>query len=663
MSLKNDVKQDLKPKDLAFILAIAGRIDAQARLSELEQTKTPDKPLDPPLSQDRALAQSLHKSKHVYYAYSVLDSLSSSYSMFKYFFDVCLGGTPDQMHDVMMSPGGIIGITIESVFLVGFSFLACYYDDEEKDSFKKRLADAWPYFRDVMKGLKNAYKGWRSAVVALNLLGVANMSSLVMPIGLLLGLLGAANRYFMRSITEARKGMMENNVQLLIKLMELPSLTVEEAELYLKKNPILSQTLRDRQLGFLGAAIGGFIDGLYLYVGVLTLSVFSPPLLIALASLCLFYTMACIVTRLYEEYEFQTKLLITQTKCQLVVYSKQLQTSYAQLLVLEGKTNKTDGDLLEIKFLREEVCQLITQFEAQRKLLEQQSSRTLLSALLLGVKNGLYAYGALSSVLFFVSAFLVIGGVAFPPAVIAVAVCLGLVFMAGFIVHSLIANHHHNQKNNAVEDKHPYQELIEMKKHIEEHPDTAPLLAPDELNESLKDGLTVKSAPQYFFQEWFEVFRSLFSGLGKGQKFVDFAGNPLQEVGPDGHYQDTPVMYVLGALSALLFGFILAFRALARGLGRPPLGHSDDLASAVLEQPVNVTTIQRKANPEPIKTKGEGESILSTQQTDSPKKSAPLLSTFGFFKQKSFSQLPRASSESALNSLDEQQQHTIVGLS
>lgn len=63
----SDENQASKPTDLVFILAIAGRIDAQSRI----------------------LAQKLDKSRSIYYAYAVMDSLSSSYSMFKYFL-ICL---------------------------------------------------------------------------------------------------------------------------------------------------------------------------------------------------------------------------------------------------------------------------------------------------------------------------------------------------------------------------------------------------------------------------------------------------------------------------------------------------------------------------------------------------------------------------------------------
>ena len=642
MPLKNDDNQGLKQKDLVFILAIAGRIDAQTRL----------------------LAEELNESRHVYYVYSVLDSLSSSYSMFKYFFDVCLGGSADEMHELMLSPAGIVGITLESVFLFSFSFLACLLDKEKEANYKKRIADAWPYFRDVMKGLKNAYKGWRSAVVALGLLGVTDVNYLIAPVGIILGLLAAANRYLMRYITEARKEMMDHNAKLLASLKKLPSLTAEEARIQLSETPIKSQTDRDRYLGFLGSAVGGAVDGLYLYVGVLTLCVLSPHLLIAMAAICAFYTLACIISRVYEEYEFQLKLQVSQTKCRLVIYTKQIQTIYAELLLLEEKQDKTPEDVIQIQIIKKELAELIEQFETQRRLLQHQSNRSYFGAALGGMKSGLQAYGVLSSVLFLISSFLVMGSVSFPPIFIAVVVCLGLLFIAGFVIDALVKNYQHNKGKTNPDNEYHYQQLLAMKEHIEE-PEIA-LLKADQLDSSLKAGLDVKAAPVSFFQEWFEVFRSLFSGLGKGQKFVDFAGNPLQETGADGHYHDTPVMYVLGTLSALLFGFILALRALARGFGRPALGADSDLTTAVIPPPINKNippkepVIQELVRTEPVKTKDPGESIQSKKRNDSPKNSDSLLSIFGIFKEKSSATLSRARSENDLTNLVGSD--TVVGL-
>jgi hypothetical protein len=655
MSTQDDDNQALKPKDLVFILAIAGRIDAQARIS----------------------AQELEKSRHIYYAYSVVDSLSSSYSMFKYFFDVCLGGSADDMHDVLSTPGGIIGIALESLFLVGFSFLACHFDGADKGTFQKKLADAWPYFRDVMKGLKNAYKGWRSVVAVCSLMGVVGMNALIIPIGVGLGILAAANRYFMRSITEARKAMMVNNTTTLLDLLKRGALTTKEAQLYLKDkpnlkdNPIQYQTNQERYLGFASAGLGGLIDGLYLYAGALTLAVLAPPLLIALASFCAFYTLGCVITRLYEEYDFQLRLMITQTKCQLVLLTKQLQTHYAELLVLEGKTQKSDEELAEIQRLKKHLCGLIGEFDIHKKMLEQQTSRTYYSAALLGLKNGLYAYGALSSILFLVAVFMSLGGVAFPPAAVAAIVCIGLVFIVGFMVHSFVANREHLQRQKKEDEQAVhYKELLEMKQHLEAKPQATPSLSTQQMSQSLREGLSVKPAPQYFFQEWFEVIRSLFSGLGKGQKFSDFAGNSLQETDQDGHYQNTPIMYILGALNALFFGIVLGLRALARGLGRPTLGQTNDLSSAVIDPDKTKELIKGVApgaqeKDEETKTQGVvGESSQIAQRPDSLKHSTSATNLVGFFKSPKPQPKPlhRVKSELTLTDHEMPDDDTIVGL-
>lgn len=640
MPHERDENQVFKPNDLVFILAIAGRIDAQSRI----------------------LAQNLDKSRHVYYAYSILDSLSSSYTMFKYFFDVFgSSNDSDAMHEFLNSPAGIITMTVESVFLVTFSFLACRYDNEKEDSYKKFIATAWPYFRDVMKGLKNAYKGWRSAVVAFNLISGVDAKFLIAPVGLILGVFAAANRFWIRSMLEDRKQMMSANAELLIEIKKLMSLSHEESISYLKR--IQFQTRQTRNAALWSVAAGGFLDGLYLYVGVLSLATLSPPLLTAMAIICVFYTIACVVTRLYEEKDFQLRLLVTQTKCRLALINKELETSYAKLLLLNEKQHLNKTDQEEIKRLKKLIHNLIKQFDDQRKELSKRSNRTYLSSALLGLKNGLYAYGALASVLFLIGSILVLTGVSFPPALLATCITLGLVLVIGFTIHSLVANYWHLKKQETQKER-PYDQLLEWGDNI----DNSELLDSKVFYDSLKDGLSLDPSPQFFFQEWFEVFRSLFSGVGKGQKFVDFAGNSLQERGEDGHYHDTPVMYVLSAFSALLFGVTLALRALARGLGRTPLGQVN-LNEDSEDQPVKSETTEATIQ----KTEESRESIQSenkwtdSQRVDSRRHSNSL-SHFGIFETKTkknqapSSSIHHSNSEPALNQFTPNQNNTILGL-
>jgi len=638
MPPENDENQALKPKDLLFILALAGRIDTQSR----------------------SLAQKLDEGRQIYYAYAVLDSLSSSYSMYKYFFDMFISSKDsDLMHEMMLTPGGIIAIASESIFLVVFSLLACRFANEKEHAIKKFIATAWPYFRDVMKGLKNAYKGWRSALQAIGFIGGIDLKYMIVPVGLLLGIFAAANRFWLRRMVEKRKVMMGENAALLLEIKKLTSVTKEECKSYLDQ--IKYQPLESRILAFFAASTGGIIDGLYLYVGVLSLAVLPFPIFIAMAVVCAIYTLACIITRVYEEYDFQLKLIITQTKCKLALITKEMMGfSYTKICSLRQKTNKTEEDVIELRRLEEEVCELIGQFEETRQLLQQQTTRTYLAAALLGIKNGLYAYSAFASILFLVGTLLVMTSSAFPPALLIFGISFGLVLLIGFIIHSLRANYVHLSKRKKM-DESPYIQIIEMKKNLEEEQDQFILLEENYFKASIIDGLNLDPSPQFFFQEWFEVVRSLFSGLGKGQKFVDFAGNPLQEADEQGHYHDTPVMYALAVCSAVLFAAVLGLRAFSRGLGRPPLGQVD-LAADI--EPVTTQELVQQTSTAELGT-GVGVGEESSENTkpaiDSLPRSKSILTLFRFFD-KPTSKLPHSNSDFSLNDMGGEHLSTIQGL-
>jgi hypothetical protein len=582
MAQVSDDNQPLKHKDLIFILAIAGRIDAQARL----------------------LAKELDKGQYVYYSYAVVDSLSSSYTMFKYFFDVFIStNNTDLMHEVLCSPVGMFTVALESIFLVAYSFFAFKYDNEKEDKFKKFIATSWPYFRDVMKGLKNAYKGWRAAVVAYSLIGGIDAKYLIVPVGLFLGVLSAINRFWIRGMLEDRKKMMISNSALLTEIKKLSSLTHEEHEEYLKR--IQYQSLDTRRGALFSAAAGGIIDGLYLYVGVLSLATLAPPTLTIMATICVFYTLATVITRLYEEYDFQLKLLITHSKCKLALTSKELETCYANLLLLKSIENKSHKDFMEIYRLEQEVKDLINQFEEQRKILIEQVNRGYYSSFLLGLKNGLYAYGALASIMFFVASAIALAGIAFPPVLLIACVSLGLIIIAGFVAEAIISDQWYSKKDDTKKEEHLYHNILELKDELE-HSSNSTLLSKDEFKNAINDGLDIKPSPQYFYQEWFEVFRSLFSGFGKGQKFVTFAGNSFQEMDDQGHYHDTFIMNCLAVASGLLFGAVLALRALARGLGRQQLGQVSLISESETSSPLPPTEQTEKQptiSPTPKATK------------------------------------------------------------
>ena len=199
MSLKSEKNYS---KNLVSFLAIADLIDRQSK----------------------QLAQKLNEVRYVYHAYAVLDSLNASYSMFKYIFDVFLSnGDPNLMHEVLTSPEGVAIVTSELFFLVPFALLASFFDGKKKKSKDSAKGDfdkhpityGWSCFRDAMSGLRSGYKGWRSVIQIINVIGKTNLKYLISPIGLALGVLAAAIRVTMRFVQKRRDKQIINNKSIL----------------------------------------------------------------------------------------------------------------------------------------------------------------------------------------------------------------------------------------------------------------------------------------------------------------------------------------------------------------------------------------------------------------------------------------------------------------
>lgn len=633
MSLKDEENSTLKPKELIFLLAIAGRIDAQSR----------------------CIALKLDQNRSIYHAYAVLDSLSSSYSMFKYFIDVYFSrNDPDLIHDILTSPGGIAAILTETTFLVSFSLLASVFDNEEKNATKKFIAASWPYFRDVIKGLKNAYKGWRSGVQILSAISGADLKYMVIPVGVGLGIFAAANRFWLRQMVENRKKLMTLNKELFLEIQQLDSLTSSDHEYYLSR--IGYQDKRECTQAFLASAAGGLIDGLYLYLGVVNLSILSPPLFITISAISIVYILACIVTRVFEEYDFQLRLAVTQTKCKFTLIIKEMEDTYTQLILLQEKENKISADLEDIKQLLQETGQLINRFEDMRQLLHKQLTYNNFTAGLLGMKYGLYAYGVLTSFLFMIASVFLVTSTAFPPALLAGFVLSGLVLMVGMAMYTLRAHYLHLRKQECINDElHPFEHLKEMKKNIEVVQDNVKILTADCFEESLKDGVDLDPSPQFFFQEWFEVLRSFASGISKGNNFSNFLATPFQDID-----HDNRLMNALAITSSVLFSAVLGLRALARGLARQAKNVAEIYTKIdVVPLPINRARAASDRESTDRDLQSSSESLPRTNSMQSSPKSLPRTNSIQSLPESlprtnsiedSLDSIPRVSSASSLHS-------------
>ncbi len=340
-------------------------------------------------NQTQLLGKKLHKNRTPYYLYAYVDGISCAYSLFKYVLDLFLNARGDMMYHILMTPGGIAGFSAEAILLMLIAVLACHYDNDEakKQRIKRMIANLWPYLRDAMKSLKNAYKGWRSFISILNVLAHVNAQYLIFPLGIVLGVLSVANRYFLRGlVTEPRKNKMDEVKALLERLHKATCTPFVDS---VKARGTLESLKKDKIRRFYGAALiasilAGILDGFYLYAGVIALANLTSPLFIVMSTVCFLYILGCIFTRIYEEYMFQQRLDIGIIKCELLLLSKELKAEYHQ----EQNANKELNDLL-------------VKFKKQQALLSQKLKQGYGMAVLFGLKNGLYLYGVTASALYF----------------------------------------------------------------------------------------------------------------------------------------------------------------------------------------------------------------------------------------------------------------------
>ncbi len=608
-------------------------------------------------AENRRVAKQLHEAAYVYALYGALDGLSLSYSMVKYCFDLLYTdsslSSSDLMHDWMLTPAGMAAAAIESITIIAFSILANIFDDKDKNAFKRYVAVVWPYCRDTMKGLKNAYKGVRSTLQAAGMLVGQDLRYLMVPVGLVFGALSILNRIWYRQMKDQRKSMQKDNADLLLEIqancrfhwMEcVPGNTSSYKNSYIlvgqqlyyvkpdgtidivvlshverflddlkklntgnKKTLYLTEELTQnlitansghiatrvfdaetcaefrqrigkqsagvRTQAFFSQAYSGVVDGLYLYMGAMGLAALAPPVFMVMTVFSVIFTLTCIATRMYEEYEYQRKLVSTQAEVELAICGKELEVLFATLQgISEQLSDPIDESVREALTAEQQAIMKalenkMEQFETAQKFLHSQVTLSYKAAALAGLKNGLAAYGAIASVMFAVATVTAILMVAFPPALLIACMVAGMACLFGFLAHSLISNYWHLQKQRPQEPE-PNTQLSELLKSIKDKRKEVRELKPTEIKEAILDGMVVDPSPQFFFQEWFEVFRSLFSGIAKGQKSVDYTLNPLQEVDDRGHYHDSSIMLWVSAISSMVYAVGLALRAYARGFSQ-----------------------------------------------------------------------------------------------
>lgn len=303
-------------------------------------------------------------------------------------------------------------------------------------------------------------------------------------------------------------------------------------------------------LYLIAKGLGGFIDAPYLYLGVMSLTILSFPALIFTSSILSLFVISCIAVRVHEGYcaqqELDIQALIAKVEIAKHAFNKK-QTSTADLKYQlfqefckkpiylgtpESEMERLFGEtlydnhlsqeyktfhnaLLELHALHQNVEDVATELQAAIK-------PTYWGTALHGMQDGLSAFGVLASTYFLLGIVLLGMGVAFPPALIAGGVFLGLVGIIAAVGLRLWDTQKELQKR----DEH-YTNwkgyIAEETKHALHDPrrSAALLLSPIDVN---TDYLT---KGEFFGQGLFEIARNFLNSPYKAENLTDFFLNQL----------------------------------------------------------------------------------------------------------------------------------------
>ena len=515
--------------------------------------------------QSRKLAANLDENRYIYFVYGAFDGLSLSCNTVKLGCDILLtdgiSSSADAMHDWVLTPAGMAFNIAESALFIGLSAFANYIKDDDKDYVRRQIADYWPYARDAMKALKNGYKGIRSTFQVTSALLGQDLRCMIIPLGIALGVVSMLNRIWYRSMKEERLEKQKQNGKTLLEIKALNGIDSATYQKYHDSIQRQSESLRTKAL--LSAAYSGFVDGLYLFMGVGMVTTLLPQFFVAVAVVSILFSITCIVTRMYEEYDYQRKLQATQTKIELALCGKELETLFSKLQILSrtiALQRLADESLrLQQGELMLALDEKMKEFGAHRERLRSQVVLTQMSAALAGLKSGLVVYGAVAGGMFAVAAL-----TAVPPAMVLACVIAGLASLTYFVWRALKNNAQHLQKQT---DAIPYRlasRLRELKEQLAANRIEVAGLEPSELQEAMD----IKPTPSSSVDSWGEFCRAGASGVKQGQKAADYTLTPMQIADSDGHFQENSFMRWAAIVCSALFACVLALRALARGFGR-----------------------------------------------------------------------------------------------
>ena len=369
----------------------------------------------------------------------------------------------------------------------------------------------------------------------------------------------------------------------------------------LKQTKIKQQPPNQRILYYLLRTYNGFFDGLYLYLGIITLVLLPAHTIILATTLSVLYCILCIVSRIYEEYQQQHDIEISQHKIELALAEKELQCALIRLnetaaMIAQTKDVKQRAQLeIKQKQLDAVLDAHVKIFEKKRHSLQKAREISFISVILIGIKHGLPIYGALISAVFAATFICFLLSTPVSPLFVLGVITSGLPIILGCVAHAWWINKQHInqlQKNTKTKSTNLGQAIAEIKGNLklinQDTQDAEQVLKKQILTKGvLIDSITEKTNPNpiadTFITYIAEMFRSFFAGFMKGKKEIEFLFCALQVQDASGHFQDTPLMlFFIIPPVALLYAYFFAKKAFIKGYARlqESMGNYDDLKAS-----------------------------------------------------------------------------------
>lgn len=579
-----------------------------------------------------AFAEYIDKSVWFHALYGALDGLSVSYSTVKFLCDV-LSPNSKEYHENLDFVLSDIEFWLPIIAMGTFAITLISYfgnmntrrDKKDQSATDKFFKTYWPYIRDILKGMKNGYKGIKTAAgicLSLGILDKANFRNIVLPVGLLFGIAAIINRVYMRILKKKRKALNEEQARILKQFEELNNLRRElqliyiqlqsieftlskhayvegldekRASLHKRKDEIVEalqkfdveQLKADRaklqveQANFeqannfrllVASGIAGIIDGPYLYVGMLSLATLPVTALATLSIVATFFIFALIATRIQEERDEQKKVVRNQ-KRQILEESiqefliEQQNLSKANLecfIAFKRQHPELKGTVLLEKFKEHSKIVFQKEYESLiRKFKTVDADLTELQALVKPSYLDAVIHGAQDGL----TAFGALTSIYFALgiALLLMGVTFPPALIIGGVIFGMIAIATCVALRVLIAKQHTDNFTEYFNEWKKKANDDLIIEREDTILSPIDyntDGLT---KGEFYFQSIFEVLRCIANGPYKSENLTSFFLAPF---GLDPETDHSPFILLMWSSIALVYGLVLTLRAIGSGFGK-----------------------------------------------------------------------------------------------